>query len=205
MASSTLTGPRRAALDSLTADLQAIFRNRLRAVCAYGLDGRDEQDLHTIAFVDQLHFDDLAACAPRTRGWQNRGLAVPLILQPEEFLRSLDVFPLEYGDIVAHPESRETVRQLVLECVAVAHAGGVSLPEMDYVDMVWRFAEKVGQVYSSTSQDLTRGKRTEIDTLNGFVVRRGADLGVPTPVNQSLLALVKLREAQFDRAFAAKG
>ena len=110
-----------------------------------------------------------------------------------------------YGDIVAHPESRETVRQLVLECVAVARAGGVSLPEMDYVDMVWRFAEKVGQVYSSTSQDLTRGKRTEIDTLNGFVVRRGAELGVPTPVNQSLLALVKLREVQFDRALAAKG
>src|SRR5688572_27243157 len=65
MASSTLSPPRRAALDSLTADLQAIFRNRLRAVCAYGLDNRDEQDLHTIAFVDQLVFDDLAACAPR--------------------------------------------------------------------------------------------------------------------------------------------
>ena len=102
MASSILSAPRRAALDSLTADLQAIFRNRLRAVCAYALDARDGQDLHTIAFVDQLHFDDLAACAPRTRSWQNRGLAVPLILQPEEFVRSLDVFPLEYGDIVAH-------------------------------------------------------------------------------------------------------
>lgn len=102
-----------------------------------------------------------------------------------------------YGDIVAIPESRETVRRLVDECVAVARAGGVSLPATDFAQMVWAFAEKVGPIYSSTSQDLERGKRTEIDALNGFVVRRGAELGVPTPVNQSLLALVKLREAVF--------
>jgi 2-dehydropantoate 2-reductase len=107
-----------------------------------------------------------------------------------------------YGDIVAIPEPRETIRQLVDECVAVARASGVSLPEIDLVQMVWRFAEKVGQVYSSTAQDLERGKRTEIDALNGFVVRRGGELGVPAPVNQSLLALVKLREAAFTRAAA---
>jgi 2-dehydropantoate 2-reductase len=99
-----------------------------------------------------------------------------------------------YGEIVAIPEPRETVRQLVDECVAVSRAAGVSLPQADYPQLVCSFAERVGQVYSSTAQDLERGKRTEIDALNGFVVRRGADLSVPTPVNQSLLALVKLRE-----------
>jgi 2-dehydropantoate 2-reductase len=102
-----------------------------------------------------------------------------------------------YANIVSIPESRETVRQLVNECVAVARAGGVLLPAIDFVEMLWTFSERVGQVYSSTSQDLERGKRTEIDALNGFVVRRGAELSVPTPVNQSLLALVKLREAHF--------
>ena len=45
---------------------------------------------------------------------------------------------------------------------------------------------------SSTAQDMARGRTTEIDHLNGFVVRRGAELGVPTPVNQALHALVKL-------------
>ena len=105
-----------------------------------------------------------------------------------------------YGDIVALPEPRETVRQLVDECVAVARADGVALPDVDYVQMVWAFAEKVGQVYSSTSQDLERGKRTEIDALNGYVVRRGAALGVSTPVNQALVALVRLREAGFEGA-----
>src|SRR5262245_8079039 len=101
-----------------------------------------------------------------------------------------------YGETVAIPEAREMIRQLVTECVAVARAGGVSLPAADYVDMVWRFAEKVGEIYASTTQDLDRGKRTEIDALNGFVVRRGAGLDVPTPVNQALVALVKLRERQ---------
>jgi len=99
-----------------------------------------------------------------------------------------------YGAIVKNPDSRETVRQLVEECVAVARAGGVALPPTDFVDFVWRFGANFDRVYSSTSQDLERGKPTEIDALNGFVVRRGAQLGVPTPVNQSLFALVKLQE-----------
>ncbi len=99
-----------------------------------------------------------------------------------------------YGDVVSLPEARETVRQLVLECVAVARASGVALPDTDFVQMNWSFAERVGAVYASTAQDLERGRRTEIDALNGFVVRRGLEVGVPTPVNQSLLALVKLRE-----------
>jgi 2-dehydropantoate 2-reductase len=109
------------------------------------------------------------------------------------------VVQVPYGEIIGTPESRDTVRQLVNECVAVARADGVSLPESDYIEMVLRFAENAGQVYSSTARDLARGRKTEIDALNGFVVRRGARLGVPTPVNQSLLALVKLREAHFER------
>jgi len=99
-----------------------------------------------------------------------------------------------YGDVVAIPESRETIRAMVNECVAVARAGGVSLPENDFAAMVLQFAERVGRVFSSTAQDLERGKPTEIDALNGFVVRRGAELGVPTPVNQSIVALVRLLE-----------
>jgi 2-dehydropantoate 2-reductase len=47
---------------------------------------------------------------------------------------------------------------------------------------------------SSTAQDIVRGKRTEIDALNGYVFRRGRQLGIPVPVNQTLYALVKLLE-----------
>jgi 2-dehydropantoate 2-reductase len=52
----------------------------------------------------------------------------------------------------------------------------------------------MGGAMSSTAQDIVRGKRTEIDALNGYVVRRGGELGVATPVNQTLHALVKLLE-----------
>src|SRR5512145_1068800 len=105
-----------------------------------------------------------------------------------------------YGQAAASPDSREVIRLLVNECVAVARASGVALPEVDYVQLVWDFAERIGAVYASTSQDLERGKRTEIDALNGYVVRRGIELGVPTPVNRTLLALVTLRERQFECA-----
>jgi 2-dehydropantoate 2-reductase len=47
---------------------------------------------------------------------------------------------------------------------------------------------------SSTSQDMMRGKRTEIDSLNGFIVRRGRELKIPVPVNHALFTLVKLAE-----------
>jgi len=50
--------------------------------------------------------------------------------------------------------------------------------------------------YSSTAQDMRRGKATEIDALNGYVAECGAAVGVDVPVNRTLHALVKLREAR---------
>jgi 2-dehydropantoate 2-reductase len=59
---------------------------------------------------------------------------------------------------------------------------------------VLRIARTMPTQYSSTAQDLARGKRSEIDHLNGFVLRQGEALGVPTPVNRVLHTLVKLIE-----------
>lgn len=84
----------------LAADLQRTFGSRLQALVAYGLDADDAQ-LHTLALVDRVTFDDLAACLPSTTRWSRAGLAVPLFLGRDEFDRSLDVFPVEYGHIVA--------------------------------------------------------------------------------------------------------
>jgi 2-dehydropantoate 2-reductase len=54
----------------------------------------------------------------------------------------------------------------------------------------------MSEALSSTAQDLLRGKRTEIDSLNGYISRRGAALGVATPINHALFALVKLAESR---------
>src|SRR6267143_1218054 len=85
------------------------------------------------------------------------------------------------------------MRDVVDECLAVARAAGVEVPR-DLLQAVPRIAETMPGQFSSTAQDLARGKPTEIDHLNGFVVRKGEALGVPTPANRVLLALVKLLE-----------
>ncbi|MEO8075916.1 MAG: hypothetical protein ABI818_06265 [Acidobacteriota bacterium] len=100
----SLSTQERAALDGLAVDLGRVFGARLRSVAAYGLyaPAAAPRVIHTLALVDRLGFEDLAACVPRATEWRRRSLAVPLILEQEEFLRTLDVFPLEYGDIIAH-------------------------------------------------------------------------------------------------------
>lgn len=102
MASATLSPARRAALESLASDLHRIFGNRLYSVCAYGQVADAEGEAQSIALVDRLVFEDLAACVPLARSWDRQGLAVPLILERDEFTRTLDVFPLEYGEIIAN-------------------------------------------------------------------------------------------------------
>ena len=64
------------------------------------------------------------------------------------------------------------------------------------LDLVYGIAKSMPTQYSSTAQDLARGKPTEIDHLNGYVVRRGEALGVATPANRALWALVKLVETK---------
>jgi 2-dehydropantoate 2-reductase len=87
------------------------------------------------------------------------------------------------------------LRSAVEETAAVARAAGVHIPADDLVDAAYRLGEAMPEATSSTAQDLARGKCTEIDSLNGYVARRGAELGVPTPVNATLYTLIKLLEA----------
>jgi hypothetical protein len=88
-------------LRPLAADLERIFGPRLQSLVVYGDADGSGDGLHTLALVDRLTFRDLAACAPHVKGWRQAGLAVPLILGRDEFVRTLDVFPIEWGDILA--------------------------------------------------------------------------------------------------------
>jgi hypothetical protein len=106
MDSASLTSEERRALTDMAADLGRVFGTRLLSLAAYGLNApaASPRLVHSIALVERLAFGDLTQCAPLASGWRRRSLAVPLILEREEFLRTLDVFPLEYGDIIAHHE-----------------------------------------------------------------------------------------------------
>jgi 2-dehydropantoate 2-reductase len=100
---------------------------------------------------------------------------------------------LPYGRLVQGEGVQAVMRDAVDECLAVARACGITVPG-DPHESVPNIARGMPAQYSSTAQDLASGKRTEIDHLNGTVVRKGEALGVPTPVNRALHTLVKLME-----------
>lgn len=100
-----------------------------------------------------------------------------------------------YGPLVQGKGVQDVIRDVVTECLAVAQADGVTVPG-DVWQAVERIAQTMPQQFSSTAQDLARGKRSEIDHLNGYVLRRGEVLGVATPVNRVLHTLVKLLESR---------
>lgn len=100
-----------------------------------------------------------------------------------------------YGRFVDHPGVPQVMRDVVAECLAVAQAEGVQVPG-DVWAMVRGLAATMPGQFSSTAQDVMRGKPSEIDHLNGLVVRRGERHGVPTPVNRVLHTLVTLIEAE---------
>ena len=102
---------------------------------------------------------------------------------------------LPYGRLVQSSGVTAVMSEVVDECLAVARACGVQVPE-DMHGAVCRIAQTMPGQYSSTAQDLARQKKTEIEHLNGFVVRKGEALGVRTPVNCVLLALVQSLESK---------
>jgi 2-dehydropantoate 2-reductase len=106
----------------------------------------------------------------------------------------------KYGRIAASADGRKVLDMLVDEVLAVARAANVHLPGLEDPEVAHagalKIANQMAETFSSTAQDMQRGKRTEIDSLNGFISRRGTELGVPTPVNHALYALVKLAEGR---------
>ncbi len=100
-----------------------------------------------------------------------------------------------YGAMAARADIRAVQEAVVREVVAVAQADGRSLTLDAALAAVQGIARAMPAQLSSTAQDMARGKPSEIDHLNGHVARRGAELGIATPVNQTLCALVKLVEA----------
>ncbi|MBL6749498.1 MAG: 2-dehydropantoate 2-reductase [Nevskia sp.] len=102
---------------------------------------------------------------------------------------------MRYGELVRQAGVPEVMRDVVEECRAVAAAAGISLGNEPYA-AIRQIAQTMEMQYSSTAQDLAAGKRSEIDHLNGYIVRRGQQLGVHTPVNRTLQTLVHLMEGR---------
>jgi 2-dehydropantoate 2-reductase len=113
----------------------------------------------------------------------------------------------KYGQIAANPDARRLVEAAVYEVLAIAKAANIHPPGFEDPQVAlagsFKIATQMAEALSSTAQDMIRGKRTEIDSLNGYISRLGAELGVPTPVNHALYTLVKLVEATSIRSAAS--
>jgi 2-dehydropantoate 2-reductase len=96
------------------------------------------------------------------------------------------------GPIVSDPDTRAFFRKIMEETFSVARAKGVALPA-DYVDQQMAFADAaLPTMKASQFNDLEAGNRLELDWLAGKVVALGRELGVPTPANEAVYAILKL-------------
>ncbi|RRR73773.1 MAG: 2-dehydropantoate 2-reductase [Candidatus Viridilinea halotolerans] len=94
------------------------------------------------------------------------------------------------GALVTNSAARQLLEAVVHEAAAVAAAKGIALPYADPVAQTLEVARATAQNRSSMLQDILRGSPSEIGAINGAIVRAGAQLGVPTPLNAMLTTLV---------------
>ncbi len=93
------------------------------------------------------------------------------------------------------PDMLRVLHGIVAEVAAVAAGMKVALDD-DIADKVVQWTEEIRDIHTSMYDDWKAGRPTEIDSLNGYIVQRGRDLGIPTPVNEALTALVKVITGQ---------
>ena len=89
-----------------------------------------------------------------------------------------------------HPEMTGVIRQVVGEVAAVSAVMKVPLP-LDMPERVVKATQEIRDIHTSMYDDWKAGRRTEIDALNGFIVKKGREFGIPTPVNEALTAMIK--------------
>jgi 2-dehydropantoate 2-reductase len=102
---------------------------------------------------------------------------------------------LPYGRLFEVDGAKQVMDSVITECIAVAAKLGIAVSP-DIREKTFALVKVMPDQMSSTAQDIARGKPTEIDFLNGHVVRKGAEAGIPTPSNLALQVAVKLRELE---------
>jgi 2-dehydropantoate 2-reductase len=104
---------------------------------------------------------------------------------------------IEYGQMIQSAHINALIEQIVKEFLAVAEKEGINISSEEAILANEQIAKTMTKQKSSTAQDLMKYKKTEIDYLNGYIVRRGLAHQIPTPANQSVHALVKMLEMAY--------
>jgi 2-dehydropantoate 2-reductase len=101
------------------------------------------------------------------------------------------------GYLLENPRTSQMMESVCLEAISVARSCGIPLPEDDLVERTRRVASMTARNMSSMLQDVSRGRRTEIDSITGEIVRLGSETGISTSLNSALLALIKGMENSY--------
>lgn len=192
----TAIDPARIVVGVTTAGATLLAPGHVRAYPAPCVLGRDRAgraqsiaDLLTAAGFPTAVEDDIDGPV-----W--RKLAVNCAINPLSALRGVP-----NGALLDNPDDRALLQAAAAEVEAVAVARGTRLVG-DYREAVLEAARVTAGNRSSMLQDIERGVPTEIEAMNGAVVREGNRLGVPTPTLSSLLEQVRTREAVYRDAAA---
>jgi len=103
---------------------------------------------------------------------------------------------ISYGEMVKSPGIIKLIEEITKEFLAIAAFENVKISMSEALAANDSIATTMVTQISSTAQDLAKGKMTEINFLNGYIVELGKRYGVPTPYNQSVYALVKMMESK---------
>ena len=104
---------------------------------------------------------------------------------------------IPYGEMVKSPEIVQLIKEITKEFLAIAALEDVKISLLEALSANDSIATTMVTQVSSTAQDLSRGKKTEIDFLNGYIVELGRRHGIATPYNESVHALVKMLESRY--------
>jgi 2-dehydropantoate 2-reductase len=101
------------------------------------------------------------------------------------------------GEVLADPDAWKVARGCALEAVAVAGAAGITLEVGEPIEHIRRLGGKIGHARPSMLLDHRAGRRSEVDAINGAIAPLGARHGVATPVNDTVVAIIRARESRF--------
>jgi len=107
---------------------------------------------------------------------------------------------LTIGEVIADPGAWSVAAACASEADQVARAKGISLEFQDPVAHVKAFGETIPDARPSMLLDHLAGRRTEVDQINGAIPREGAKLGIATPVNSVVAALIEAKESRFGKS-----
>jgi 2-dehydropantoate 2-reductase len=104
------------------------------------------------------------------------------------------VLEIENGRLTEWEESEDLVALAVREAVKVANNSGLQFNDEEEIEHVLEIAKATAENKSSMYQDILNKRKTEIEKINGAVVKIGKEIGIETPVNETLTNLVKIKE-----------